>query len=203
MARLLLLLWLVPLAAEQWRVRYFYDEKDSTLTITDFQFPFARRGVAVGVIDNGKKPRPVSVISTDAGAHWEVRTLSEPPLSLFFLNEDLGWMVTSPHPWENRIWRTMDGGLSWRGLPAIQPQIKRVLFADAKHGWAIGSRRTVLETVDAGQTWQPVAGVQADSSFKYDVAYEWITFANPQVGLIVAGLYRHAGLRRYERGQQN
>jgi hypothetical protein len=121
--RSLLLLWLVPLAAEQWQVRYFYDENNSALTITDFCFPFAPRGIAVGVIDNGKKPRPVSVISTDAGVHWQVRTLSEPPLSLFFLNEDLGWMVTSPHAWENRIWRTTDGGLTWHGLTAIQPQV--------------------------------------------------------------------------------
>src|SRR5215472_8360119 len=185
MRRWLLLLWLVPVAAEQWQVRCFYDERNSTLTITDFYFPFARRGIAVGIIDNGKKPRPVSVISTDAGAHWQVRPLSEPPLSLFFVNEDLGWMVTSPHPWENRIWRTTDGGLTWRGLPTIQPQVMRVYFADANHGWAIGSRQTVLQTLDGGQTWNAAAGVQANPSRKYDTAYEWITFANRQVGLIV------------------
>jgi hypothetical protein len=47
MRRSLLLLWLIPLAAEQWQVRYFYDENNSALTISDFCFPFARRGIAV------------------------------------------------------------------------------------------------------------------------------------------------------------
>ena len=137
------------------------------------------------MIDNGKKPRPVSVISTDAGVHWQVRTLSEPPLSLFFLNEDLGWMVTSSHPWEYRIWRTTDGGLRWHSLTAIQPQITRVYFADANHGWAIGSRRTVLETGNGEQAWDAAAGTQTKSSLTSDTAYEWITFANRQMGLIV------------------
>ena len=71
MLRLLLLLWLAPLSAEQWRLRYFYDEKDSSLAIADLQFPFARRGVAIGTIDNGKKPpQPMSVVTSDGGAHW-------------------------------------------------------------------------------------------------------------------------------------
>jgi photosystem II stability/assembly factor-like uncharacterized protein len=180
----LLFLWLAPLSAEQWQLRYFYDEKDSTLSIADLQFPFARRGVAVGMIDNGKKPRSVSVVTSDGGAHWEILPLQEQPLSLFFANEDAGWMVTARHPWENRIWRTADGGLTWRPLPEVPPQIIRVYFTDPKHGWAIGSRRTVLETDDAGQTWKPAAGTTPNQYFSYDVAFEWMAFANPQFGLI-------------------
>jgi hypothetical protein len=184
--RLLLLFWLAPLSAEQWQLRYFYDEKDSTLAITDLQFPFARRGVAVGMVDNGKKPpQPMSVVTSDGGAHWQTLPLLEEPLSLFFANEDIGWMVTVRHPWENRIWRTTDGGLTWRRLPEVPPQVLRVYFTDPKHGWAVGSRRTVLETHDAGQTWKPTAGTSPNPFFSYDVAYEWITFANPQFGLII------------------
>lgn len=184
--RFLLLLWLAPLSAEQWQLRYFYDEKDSTLTIIDLQFPFARRGIAVGMIGNGKKPpQPMSVVTSDGGAHWETLALQEEPLSLFFANEDMGWMVTVRHPWENRIWRTTDGGLSWRRLAEVPPQVIRVYFPDTKHGWAVGCRRTVLETHDAGQTWKPAAGTSPNPFFSYDVAYEWITFANPQFGLII------------------
>jgi hypothetical protein len=183
--RFLLLLWLAPLSAEQWQLRYFYDEKDSALTITDLQFPFARRGIAVGTVDSGKKPpQPMSVVTSDADAHWKTLPLQEAPLSLFFANEDIGWMVTVRHPWENRIWRTADGGLTWRRLTEVPPQVIRVYFTNPKQGWAVGSRRTVLETNDAGQSWKPAAGTLPNPFFSYDVAYEWITFANPQFGLI-------------------
>lgn len=185
MLGLLLLLWLAPLSAQQWQLRYFYDKKDSTLTINDLQFPFRQRGIAVGMIDNGKKPQAVSVVTSDGGANWQTIPLQEQPLSLFFANEDIGWMVTVRHSWENCIWRTTDGGLSWRRQQQVPPQVTRVYFIDLQHGWAIGSRRTVLETTDAGQTWKPAEGTATSQSFRYDVAYEWITFANPQFGLIV------------------
>ena len=42
-----------PLAAERWRVQYFYDENKSTLTLADIKFPSARRGVAVGIFASG------------------------------------------------------------------------------------------------------------------------------------------------------
>ena len=47
----------------------------------------------------------MAIATNDGGAHWEPMKLDEHPVSLFFLNDSLGWMVT-----EKGIWRTDEGG---------------------------------------------------------------------------------------------
>src|SRR5262249_3130194 len=145
-----------PAAAKpdpRWRVQYFYDEEKSVLNIADLQFPSATRGVAVGaVITEGKNPKPTAVVTSDGGAHWQTVALEEPPVSLFFLSENLGWMVTT-----KGLWQTTETGKNWRKLPKLPGQIFRVYFIDEKNGFAAGAKKKVFETHDGGQTWSPVA----------------------------------------------
>ena len=116
-----------PLGAQRWQMQYLYDQMKSTLSIDDFQCPSASHGVAVGVIEEGTSRKPVAVVTSDGGAHWQLRPLKEEPFSLFFLNDNLGWMVT-----EKGLWRTGDAGKSWTKLPKVssQAQALRVYFAD-------------------------------------------------------------------------
>jgi photosystem II stability/assembly factor-like uncharacterized protein len=169
-----------PVAAQKWEIQYFYDRAKSTFIISDLQFPSAKRGVAVGAIRDGKKEEPTSVVTSDGGLHWETVLLKEMPVSLFFLNENLGWLVTT-----KGLWQTVEAGRSWTKLPKIPADIYRVLFVDEKTGWAIGPKKTALETHDGGQTWSPLAAAAADygEDINYS-AYTWITFATPRVGLI-------------------
>ena len=100
--------------AEKWRVQYFYDKNHSSLTINDLAFPSPSHGVAVGHLDENNDSRPVSVVTDDGGAHWTVKPLKQMPISLFFLDDSQGWMVTP-----KGIWHTDEGGRELAGVAEI------------------------------------------------------------------------------------
>ena len=171
---------LTPLAAQKWQIQYFYDEAKSSFAISDLQFPSASRGIAVGVIRKGSHQDATSVVTSDGGLHWQTVPLKEPPVSLYFLNESLGWMVTS-----KGLWQTVEAGRSWTKLPKVPGQIYRVYFLDENHGWAVGPKKNAVETRDGGKTWKPLAAAVA--AYGEDIlysAYTWIAFPTPKVGLI-------------------
>ena len=178
-------LWLLagcvtPLAAQKWQIQYFYDKAKSTFAISDLQFPSPNRGVAVGVIERGGRQEPTSVVTSDGGAHWQTVALKEKPISLFFLSDSMGWLVTN-----KGLWQTLEAGRTWTKLPRVPGQIYRVYFLDEKHGWAIGPKKNALETFDGAKTWKPLAVPKEESgeSLNYS-AYTWIAFATPKIGLI-------------------
>ncbi len=176
----LALLTIVPaLAAPQWKVSYFYDEDDSGLTIVDLKFPSPRRGIAAGAIsEKGGKIRPVVVVTGDGGAHWTIQPIKEPALSLFFLDDSLGWMVT-----ERGIWKTEESGRSWRKLKS-PPGMIRVYFLDRIRGFAVGQRKAGYRTSDGGATWEKLPEAESPKSSPDFTNYTWIEFATKQVGMI-------------------
>src|ERR1035441_2660375 len=133
-------------------MQYFYDQAKSELILQDLQSPSVRRGVAIGSIQGSKASRkPVAVMTSDGGAHWDVVKLEEVPVSLFFLNDSLGWMVT-----EKGIWKTDEAGKDWKKLPKPPATPWRVYFADENNGWAACNKKMVLVTHDGGHKWEPV-----------------------------------------------
>ncbi|HWB84182.1 MAG TPA: YCF48-related protein [Bryobacteraceae bacterium] len=176
---LLLAVGAAPLAAQRWDMRYLYDEQKSSLVLTDLQFPSARRGVAVGFLEEGRRTKPTAVVTSDGGAHWQLVPLREMPISLFFLNEDLGWLVTN-----KGLWVTEEAGKSWRKLHNLPDDILRVYFSSEQHGWAIGSKKSLFETVDGGKKWKPVAAAAEPKTTRDYTTYSWISFANPQLGIV-------------------
>jgi photosystem II stability/assembly factor-like uncharacterized protein len=176
-----------PSAAQHWRMQYLYDEAKSDLAIRDLQFPSASRGVAAGFITERKTTRPVAVVTSDGGAHWQIVPLKEYPLSVFFLDDSVGWMVT-----DKGLWRTEESGKSWTKLPRIAAPILRVWFTDAKNGWAVGAEGAAWETHDGAQSWKPLPGTQPPGKGRSGAmgnpgvtTYRWIVFATPQAGLIM------------------
>jgi photosystem II stability/assembly factor-like uncharacterized protein len=165
--------------AQRWQMQYFYDKNKSTLILRDIQFPSAARGVAVGFIQEGNHHQPVSVVTSDSGAHWQLVDLKEAPVSLFFLNENLGWMVTT-----KGLWQTTEAGKGWRKIPGLPPGMLRVYFTDEKNGLAAGSRKRVEETHDGGEHWKPIAAAAELPGVANYSAYNWIAFATAKFGLI-------------------
>src|SRR5262249_32865430 len=150
-----LCLWVVAVAclnAQKWQMQYFYDQAKSVLAISDMQFPSASRGIAVGVIQEGRSQKPGSLTTTHGGPQWTQAPLEEHPLSLFCLNDSLGWMVT-----EKGIWQTTEGGRDWHKLSKPPSPCLRVWFFDENHGLAACSKKSVLETFDGGKKWTPIA----------------------------------------------
>lgn len=172
-----------PVAAQEaeWKSQYFYDQAQSSLVIQDLQFASAQRGVAVGFVLKGSHRQPAAVVTSDGGAHWDLTKPEEMPVSLFFLNDGLGWMVT-----ESSLWKTTEAGRSWTkvgGLP--RGRILRVFFVDADNGWAVGFKKTVLETHDGGVKWTPVQAASTPPGNPAYSAYTLVAFATPKFGLIV------------------
>ena len=181
------LLALAPaLFGEKWTVQYFYDEHSSKLEIVDLAFPTAQRGIAVGWTGDttsDRKVKPTALLTNDGGAHWTLSPIKDEPRSIFFLNENSGWMVT-----ENGIWATSEAGLNWRKLcdqPKPNPKlgpitpgglILRLWFVDEQHGFAVGYQKTVLKTSDGGRTWSPVAEAAKPTGNPAFTAYSRIIF---------------------------
>lgn len=168
-----------PALAERWQMQYFYDKNKSTLVIRDLRFASATRGVAVGIIQEGRRHRPVSVVTSDGGAHWQLVDLKETPVSLFFLSENLGWMVTS-----DGLWQTTEAGKSWRKIPGLPSNMLRVYFTDENNGLAVGSKKRVVETHDGGAHWKPITAAADVPGVANYSAYNWIAFATAKFGLI-------------------
>jgi photosystem II stability/assembly factor-like uncharacterized protein len=165
--------------APKWRMQYFYDQDKSILNLVDLQFPSATRGLAVGVIAEGNHQKPVAVVTSDGGAHWQTVDLEEPPVSLFFLNESLGWLVTT-----KGLWQTTETGKNWRKVTRPPGQIFRVCFTDENHGFAAGAKKKLFETHDGGKSWSPVTAAAEPPGNQDYSAYTWIAFASPTTGLV-------------------
>jgi len=171
--------WLAPAQAQHWQVKYFYDKDKSTLVLTDLHFTSPERGMAVGSIVEGKHRKPVALVTSDGGAHWQTVDLQEPPVSLFFLNESLGWMVTT-----DGLWQTRESGKDWHKIRGLPSGIFRVYFTSENAGFAVGAKKKVVETDDGGLHWKPLAtAAETPGAEKYS-AYNWIAFATPQFGII-------------------
>lgn len=185
---LVLMLVAPTLLAERWALQYFYDHGNEKLEIVGLAFPTAQRGVAVGWIGDvtsDHKVKATVLVTTDGGEHWKIDHpfLEDQPRSLFFLDENQGWMVT-----ERAVWATADGGLKWHRLcdqpkpnPKLRPEppgglLLNVWFLDAQHGFGVGYQKTALETRDGGRTWKPLAEAAKPTGDPTYTAYSSIVF---------------------------
>lgn len=178
-----LLLLLAQWAQAAWNLAYFYDDERETLHFTAIAFPSVARGIATGVIidERGeKRPRNVALVTADGGSTWSEVKIDDQPVSLFFLNDSQGWMVT-----RGGIWKTEESGRTWKRLSKhSDSKVLKVWFLDVNHGFAIGAEKTVQETKDGGKTWKPVPAAQQPTGDKEYAAYTEIAFRDDKVGLI-------------------
>ena len=167
-------------AAEAWRVRFSPKGRES-LTINDLKFASSTHGVAVGCLGGGRGCRPVSVLTTDGGRTWSIVETKETGLSLFFVNETNGWMVTG-----GGLWRTSDAGRQWDKLPPANTPVGvlQVHFLDEQRGWAVGRRKALHETSDGGVSWSQVAAAAEVAGNPEYTSYDCITFVNGRFGMI-------------------
>jgi hypothetical protein len=171
----------LALAADHWDIQYSYQQNQSSLVISDLKFPSAKRGIAAGYILRNEKPSPTVLITSDGGAHWTLIPVREEPYSLFFLDDSIGWMVT-----DKGLWQTDEAGRTWRKLPALPKGITRVCFLDRKHGYAIGAKMQVAETVDGALTWKPLPVLDELKVTPEYTTFNAIAFSDGAYG-IVAG----------------
>jgi hypothetical protein len=169
----------IPLAAARWDMLYFYDEDRSALSIVDITFPSATRGIAIGSLNKKGNTKPTALVTSDGGKTWTFVPVKEPCVSLFFLDEANGWMVTT-----EGIWFTDESGRSWKKIRK-QKNLMSVAFVTPEHGWAVGLAKAIIETKDGGKTWtkvEPATKVETTTEF---TAYNLIEFVNKKTGIII------------------
>ncbi|MGQ9634093.1 MAG: YCF48-related protein [Bryobacteraceae bacterium] len=176
----LLLLTCCPLQAQRWQLQYFFDQKDSSLEIRDLVFPSPNRGIAVGTIIEGRSRRPVCLTTSDGGARWTLAPLREAGESLFFLDENIGFMTTP-----GGIWKSVVSGRGWFQLPSAPRGVKKVYFANQSRGWAVGERKSVHETADGGKSWRPLPALEQVNTRPETTVFREIAFAGDRMGIIV------------------
>jgi photosystem II stability/assembly factor-like uncharacterized protein len=181
LAILALLCALAPAGAQtqRWKVQYFYDQAKSVLDFADIQFLSPERGIAVGVIREGTRHKNVAVTTNNGGAEWVQSPLEEEPISLFFLNDSLGWLVT-----DKGIFATNEGGRDWHKIGKTPAPALRVYFWDENHGIAACLKKKVAETFDGGKKWTAIEEASKPPGAADRSAYNWIAFATPRYGLI-------------------
>jgi photosystem II stability/assembly factor-like uncharacterized protein len=164
---------------ERWQQLYFYDELRMSLVINDFKMLTAKRGVAAGFfVDQKGKIKPTTLVTEDGGAHWSPTPVKEVGISLFFVNENTGWLVTG-----KEIDQTTDGGRTWRKINPLD-DVERLYFASDQHGWAVGLHKKVYETSDGGKEWREVPAAATPQSSPENTVYNWIDFAGANLGII-------------------
>lgn len=166
-------------AAPKWRMQYFYDKEGSTLSFSDIQCPSAKRCYAAGILDDGKHDKGVIASTSDGGANWTLEDVKDHPISLFFLNDNTGWMIT-----DRGLWATDAGSKGWKKIKD-QKGLVRVYFVNENRGWLIGAPKLVLETNDGGHKWAPVAAAAKAPTAPENTVYHWIDFEKDLKGMIV------------------
>ncbi len=101
-----------------------------------------------------------------------------------FINPHEGWAVGD----RGAVWYTADGGQQWKlQRTPVNCRLDGVSFADAQHGWAVGSesfafapgsRSVLLSTDNGGQNWRKeetslVAGLRGVRAFTTQHARTW------------------------------
>ena len=168
-------------AAERWKIQYFYDQRDADLELRDIRCPSPTHCIAAGVIQDEGHERGVLVLTTDAGQHWSLINVKEHPITLFFLDESTGWMVT-----DRGIWTTPDGGTNWSKLDNLKGLVD-VHFLDASHGFTAGFPKAVYETTDGGHKWAKVDAVETAPGEAEHTIYDSIAFQGAH-GLIAGSM---------------
>jgi hypothetical protein len=159
-------------------MQYFYDQNDSTLTVLDLKLSSAKHGVATGYLTRKDKDKPTVLLTEDGGTNWSLVPVKEAGVSVFLLDDKLGWMAGA-----KKIWKTEDGGRVWRQQQALA-DVQKIYFLDAQHGWATAAQKKIFETRDSGEHWTALpAAAQPDTNPDY-TTYGWIDFADGRNGMI-------------------
>src|SRR5690242_11751933 len=108
-------------------------------------FPTPQVGYAVG---KGSSAYIALLRTRDGGATWTVTAVpaDDKAERVFFTSEQTGFVRVG----NGKLYRTDDGGDTWRALPATAP--REILFADPEVGWSM-SYRSMLFTTNGGRSW--------------------------------------------------
>ena len=188
-------------------MQFYYNKDQSILDIRDLQCPSVQRCIAAGVIIEKNDHEKGSVLVTsDGGKQWSFVDFRDRPLSMFFLNESVGWIAA-----EHGVWETDESGRTWKKVEGLKKGIQRIYFINRSHGYAIGIPNALYETTDGGKTWPKMAATSDVTLTKSEaISYDCIEFLGdyglimgsvigPESDRLPAWMDPLQGVRRHER----
>lgn len=87
--------------------------------------------------------------TTDGGENW-ISVHSADFSSVFFINQDTGWVTSDYDGYSGGIYKSMDGGTTLIKKSSISTT--SIYFSDQNVGWAT-SVEGILKSTDGGETW--------------------------------------------------
>jgi photosystem II stability/assembly factor-like uncharacterized protein len=144
------------------RLPWTASDQSCDSSIASFSFPspsvgylMTRDGSILRTDDGGSTfSRKTSVPGTDSAGG------SRSPTDIFFTGANTG-VVTTRDDGDGKIFQTIDGGNSWTevasapsGSGVVHNGLNGLEFAGST-GYAVGERKTLLQSVDSGATWSP------------------------------------------------
>jgi hypothetical protein len=122
------------------------------------------------------------LITTDGGSNWEDAQIDSgafayfPPVHFNFFNEQYGFAAGGAIDIAGVVWKTTNGGESWRSLEINSPDpIRQIHFFDSLNVFGIGGDPefygiAIIRSTDAGDSWtyeEPgIIGVATALSFR-------------------------------------
>lgn len=175
-----------PLAGQQWKISYFFDEAARTFLVGDFCCPAPDVVLAVGVLrgERGQGPENRGVVSRDGGATWSTLRLPRTPNSVFALDAANVWLVAN-----GRLYYTSDLGGKWTRL-RLPRKMVQVSFITPQSGFAYGFGKTFHRTADGGRTWTPVAESTQLPLTDERTLFRAMAFTDGRVGLMAGNSRR-------------
>jgi hypothetical protein len=167
--------------AERWKMQFYYNKDQANFDIRDLQCPSVQRCIAAGaLIEKNEHEKGSVLVTSDGGKQWTFVDFKDRPLSMFFLNESVGWIAA-----ERGVWETDESGRSWKKVDGLKKGIQRIFFVNRSHGYAIGYPNALYETTDGGKTWPKLPATSDVVLAKAEsISYECIDFLGDH-GLIL------------------
>jgi len=165
-------------------MQFYYNKDQSILDFRDLQCPSVQRCIAAGVIiEKNDHERGSVLVTSDGGKQWSFVELRDRPLSMFFLNESVGWIAA-----EHGVRETEESGRTWKKVEGLKKGIQRIFFINRSHGYAIGFPNALYETTDGGKTWPAMPATSDVTLAKSEaISYDCIDFLG-DYGLIMGSV---------------
>ena len=118
--------------------------------ISDIQFTNTTTGYFISMDRTLKK-------SIDSGNTWNtIYNFDKYLEKIFFVNQDVGFIIGFGNDWFNVIWKTENGGETWN-VETLNTEryhyVRAIDFYDENHGIIVGDLGTIRYTENGGETW--------------------------------------------------
>ncbi|HYG41275.1 MAG TPA: ELWxxDGT repeat protein [Cytophagales bacterium] len=96
--------------------------------------------------------------------------------NFFFVTTETGYVFGG----DGKIFKTIDGGRSWRSLSNYSDHLNAGYFITKEKGFICGTSNTLIRTLDGGKTWENIDM----ESFGWNIAFSDIIFTSALIGYI-------------------